>query len=103
MTHYISQSILRRTLFLVMGCFIFVAVIISIAGIVNANHEVEEVFDARLSQQARTLRTLVLGSLEHDLNLTQKRAFLDVVEKSFNKKIPLNPMNMSIRYILKLR
>ncbi len=86
MKEYIYQSILRRTLFLVMTCFILVATVISVAGIVNANHEVEEVFDARLSQQARTLRSLVLGSLEHDLNLTQRRNFLDVIEKSFNNK-----------------
>ena len=86
MKAYIYQSILRRTLFLVMSCFIIVATVISVAGIINANHEVEEVFDARLSQQARTLRSLVLGSLEHDLNLTQRNTFLDVIEKSFNNK-----------------
>lgn len=81
---YIYQSILRRTLFLVMTCFILVATLISIVGIVNANHEVEEIFDVKLSQQARTLRSLVAGSLEQDLNIVQRKRFLDVIEKSFS-------------------
>ena len=83
---YIYQSILRRTLFLVMTCLVLVGSIISIAGIVNANHEVEEIFDARLSQQARTLRTLVTGSIINDLNLSQRKNFLDVIENSLNNE-----------------
>ena len=67
-----------------MSCLVLVSMVISVAGMINANHEVEEIFDARLSQQTRTLRSLVIGSIENDLNLIQRKTFLDVIEESLN-------------------
>ena len=52
------SSIRRRTLFFVMCIFTMTSVLIMVIGLLFANHEVEELFDARLAQQARLLLTL---------------------------------------------
>lgn len=52
------SSIRRRTLFVVMCLFTITSVLIMVIGLLFANHEVEELFDARLAQQARLLLTL---------------------------------------------
>ncbi|MGJ8648680.1 MAG: ATP-binding protein [Marinomonas colpomeniae] len=51
-------SIRRRTLFFVMFIFTMTSIAIMVIGLLFANHEVEELFDARLAQQARLLLTL---------------------------------------------
>ncbi len=57
-------SIRRRTLFFVMLLFTITSVSIMLIGLLFANHEVEELFDARLAQQARLLLTLS-ENIEH--------------------------------------
>ncbi|WP_392383868.1 ATP-binding protein [Marinomonas primoryensis] len=52
------SSIRRRTLFFVMLVFTLTSIAIMLIGLLFANHEVEELFDARLAQQARLLLTL---------------------------------------------
>lgn len=52
------SSIRRRTLFFVMCLFVMTSIFIMVIGLLFANHEVEELFDARLAQQARLLLTL---------------------------------------------
>mgnify|MGYP003627171373 FL=1 len=52
------SSIRRRTLFFVMCIFTMTSILIMVIGLLFANHEVEELFDARLAQQARLLLTL---------------------------------------------
>ena len=52
------SSIRRRTLFFVMCLFTMTSILIMVIGLLFANHEVEELFDARLAQQARLLLTL---------------------------------------------
>lgn len=50
-------SIKRRTLFVVMLLFTMTSLVIVVVGMLLANHEVKELFDARLAQQARLLVT----------------------------------------------
>lgn len=38
-----------------MSVFAFTSILLGIVGVIAANHEVEELFDARLAQQARLL------------------------------------------------
>lgn len=52
------SSIRRRTLFFVMCIFTMTSILIMVIGLLFANHEVEELFDARLAQQARLLLAL---------------------------------------------
>ncbi|TYL46636.1 GHKL domain-containing protein [Marinomonas sp. IMCC 4694] len=52
------SSIRRRTLFFVMCIFTMTSILIMVIGLLFANHEVEELFDALLAQQARLLLTL---------------------------------------------
>lgn len=51
----LPNSIKKRTLVLVMSVFAFTSILLGIVGVIAANHEVEELFDARLAQQARLL------------------------------------------------
>ena len=44
------SSIRRRTLFVVMCLFTITSVLIMVIGLLFANHEVEELFDARLAR-----------------------------------------------------
>lgn len=61
-------SIRRRTLFFVMLLFTMTSIAIMVIGLLFANHEVEELFDARLAQQARLLLTLSENIEKFDLN-----------------------------------
>lgn len=51
----LPNSIKQRTLILVMSAFALTSILLGIAGVIAADHEVEELFDARLAQQARLL------------------------------------------------
>lgn len=59
----VLSSIRKRTLFFVMCLFSITSIVIMLVGLLFANHEVEELFDARLAQQARLLLTLS-GNIE---------------------------------------
>ena len=54
----LPNSIKKRTLILVMSLFAFTSLLLGLISIGFANHEVEELFDARLAQQARLLLRL---------------------------------------------
>ncbi|WP_111639819.1 ATP-binding protein [Marinomonas shanghaiensis] len=66
----ILSSIRRRTLFFVMCLFSVTSVTIMLIGLFFANHEVEELFDARLAQQARLLLTLSSNIEKLDSNVS---------------------------------
>ncbi|MBJ7538119.1 ATP-binding protein [Marinomonas transparens] len=65
------SSIRRRTLFFVMLLFTITSLMIMIMGLLFANHEVEELFDARLAQQARLLLVLSENIESLDANIKQ--------------------------------
>lgn len=70
------SSIRRRTLFFVMCIFTMTSVFIMVLSLLFANHEVEELFDARLAQQARLLLTLSKNIEALDLNVSLKLPLL---------------------------
>ncbi|MCB5161169.1 ATP-binding protein [Marinomonas algarum] len=71
------NSIKRRTLFIVMSVFTLVSLLVMVIGLVFANHEVEELFDARLAQQARLL--LVLSdNISHEDHHTTRTLLKDI-------------------------
>lgn len=49
---------------MVMSVFAFTSILLGIVGVIAANHEVEELFDARLAQQARLLLHLTNDDIE---------------------------------------
>ncbi|RDL46104.1 two-component sensor histidine kinase [Marinomonas piezotolerans] len=55
---YLPNSIKQRTLILVMSLFTLTSLLLGVVSVGFANHEVEELFDARLAQQARLLLKL---------------------------------------------
>ena len=62
----LPNSIKKRTLVLVMFVFVLTSFLLGIVGVISANHEVEELFDARLAQQARLLVHLTGDDLKHE-------------------------------------
>ncbi|WP_417552341.1 ATP-binding protein [Marinomonas fungiae] len=60
----LPNSIRQRTLIMVMSVFAFTSILLGIVGVIAANHEVEELFDARLAQQARLLLHLTNDDIE---------------------------------------
>ncbi|MBB1485699.1 ATP-binding protein [Oceanospirillum sediminis] len=70
----LPQSIRRRTLLVVLLLLTFFSLLISIISFKDASHETEELFDARLAQQARILQALTLGIDAADLPEQKKQA-----------------------------
>ncbi|SBS31208.1 Sensor protein QseC [Marinomonas aquimarina] len=60
----LPNSIRQRTLIMVMSVFAFTSILLGVVGVIAANHEVEELFDARLAQQARLLLHLSNDDME---------------------------------------
>lgn len=69
----LPTSIIRRTLLFVLLLLITMASIIGIISFKDARHEIEEIFDARLAQNARILQAIVLGIHESDLSSAQEK------------------------------
>lgn len=77
--HAVLNSIKRRTLFIVMAAFTLISVLVMLIGLVFANHEVEELFDARLAQQARLL--LVLSdNIDRDQHPDTQTLLMDLTD-----------------------
>ncbi|MBM6550271.1 ATP-binding protein [Marinomonas ostreistagni] len=66
----LPNSIKKRTLFLVMFVFALTSFLLGIVSIFTASHEVEELFDARLAQQARLLVQLTGDNLSTEQKST---------------------------------
>ncbi|MFD1383742.1 ATP-binding protein [Rhodanobacter aciditrophus] len=60
----LPNSIKKRTLILVMSLFAFTSLLLGLISIGFATHEVEELFDARLAQQARLLVRMTSDDLK---------------------------------------
>lgn len=60
----LPNSIRQRTLIMVMSVFALTSILLGIVGVIAANHEVEELFDARLAQQARLLLHLTNDDID---------------------------------------
>ena len=61
-------SIRRRILSIVLLLLTGMSILIGIASFKDASHEIEEIFDARLAQNARILQALVIGIHESGLD-----------------------------------
>lgn len=74
MTHpLLPTSIRRRTLLLVLLLLVSMSALIGVASFRDAHHEIEEIFDARLAQNARILQALVLGIHEAGLETDEEQ------------------------------
>lgn len=65
----LPNSIRQRTLIMVMSVFAFTSILLGVVGVIAANHEVEELFDARLAQQARLLLQLTNDDIDEGRSL----------------------------------
>lgn len=72
MLNLLPKSIRKRIVFLVLLLLALMSGLIAIASFKDASHEIEEIFDARLAQNARILQALVLGIHETKLNETEE-------------------------------
>lgn len=68
----LPESIRRRILLFVLLLLASISTLIGIASFRDASHEIEEIFDARLAQNARLLQALILGVHESDLGQKEK-------------------------------
>jgi len=68
-----STSIRRRILSIVLLLLTGMSILIGIASFKDASHEIEEIFDARLAQNARILQALVIGIHESGLDNNQEQ------------------------------
>ncbi|WP_036565403.1 ATP-binding protein [Oceanospirillum beijerinckii] len=82
MSTWLPQSIRRRTLLLVLSLLTSISLMIGIIGFIEASHEIEELFDARLAQQARILQSLSLGLERMELEDEKRLALQNTFEQA---------------------